>query len=97
MQVRLDMLWKGAPTDALDAALSSTVSRHPTLHKAPFEDMLAGMRADAVAQRRICSFNPDLLEYGYQVRGDSSIDLLIAAICSQLYDRMGVSIACMRA
>ena len=75
-QHRFDLLWKGEPVDAMDAALYECLQRHQhRLGKEPFCDMMAGMRADAVVARRIQSMQ-ELEDYGYQVAGTVGLMLL---------------------
>lgn len=47
---RLEALFEGRPYDALDAALTDTISRFP-LDIQPFRDMIGGMRMDLVKSR----------------------------------------------
>jgi len=75
-QYRFEKLWNGEPVDNMDAALYECVQRQGgALTKDLFHDMLAGMRSDNVACRRIQ--NMDELElYAYQVAGTVGLMLL---------------------
>ena len=55
--------------------LLSTLQRHPSLGRQPFDDMLAGMRADTAVDARIATYD-ELREYGYQVAGTVGLMLL---------------------
>ena len=68
---RFERLCEGHPDDEMDAALFECMRHHPSLERAPFMDMIAGMRSDAVPSRRIASY-PELLEYGYRVAGTAA-------------------------
>jgi len=63
---RLEAIFEGRPYDALDAALTDTVSRFP-LDIQPFRDMIGGMRMDLV-KSRYETFD-ELYEYCYRVAG----------------------------
>ncbi len=74
-EAAFDALVAGDPRDPADAALLSTLQRHPSLGRQPFDDMLAGMRADTAVDRRIATYD-ELREYGYQVAGTVGLMLL---------------------
>ena len=85
-EYRFEKLWDGHPVDEMDAALSECIIRQGAtnkkgsafiLTKDPFQDMIAGMRADAVVgdKRRIANL-PELEDYAYQVAGTVGIMLL---------------------
>jgi phytoene synthase len=76
-QNRFDLLAKGEPVDAMDAALYECLQRNPNIGTDPFCDMMDGMKADAVVegQRRIQSME-ELETYGYQVAGTVGLMLL---------------------
>jgi phytoene synthase len=75
-EARFDQLWNGHPVDAMDAALTDCLQRNSKIFtRDPFVDMIAGMKADAVAERRIATMD-DLEEYGYQVAGTVGLMLL---------------------
>eukprot|EP00966_Prymnesium_polylepis_P315678 7294159-Prymnesium_polylepis.2 len=59
----------------MDAALLTTLRRHPSLGLEPFNDMLAGMRSDAADARRVATAT-ELDEYAYQVAGTVGLMLL---------------------
>lgn len=63
---RLDALFEGRPYDALDAALTDTISRFP-VHIQPFRDMIGGMRMDLVKSRY--ETYDELYDYCYRVAG----------------------------
>jgi phytoene synthase len=63
---RLEGLFEGHPYDALDAALTDTISKFP-LEKQPFSDMVQGMRMD-LCKTRYQTFD-ELYEYCYRVAG----------------------------
>ncbi|PSC74699.1 phytoene synthase [Micractinium conductrix] len=63
---RLEALFEGRPYDALDAALTDTISRFP-VHIQPFRDMIGGMRMDLV-KSRYESYD-ELYDYCYRVAG----------------------------
>lgn len=63
-EARLNELMAGTPRDAMDGALLETLNAHPSLGRAPFEGMLAGMRDDVDEQGlRYQQFRPELLTY----------------------------------
>ena len=69
-EARLDELSAGTPRDAMDGALLATLNAYPSLSRAPFEGMLAGMRDDVGDQGlRYQRFRPELLTYCYRVAG----------------------------
>jgi phytoene synthase len=72
---RLDSLCEGQPRDEMDAALTQTLRRHPTLNRDLFADMVQGMRADVDMQRRIADY-AELETYAYQVAGTVGLMLL---------------------
>jgi len=72
---RLDSLCDGQPRDEMDAALTQTFGRHPTLLRQPFADMIAGMRSDLDEQRRVADY-AELELYSYQVAGTVGLMLL---------------------
>ena len=72
---RFDALCSGQPEDEMDGALAECLERHPSLGRQPFEDMIAGMRSDAVESRRIKDL-PELEEYAYRVAGTVGLMLL---------------------
>jgi len=74
-QHRFELLCKGEPVDAMDAALYQCLQRNPEMGREPFVDMMAGMKADATEQRRIPTL-PALETYGYQVAGTVGLMLL---------------------
>lgn len=63
---RLEALFEGRPYDALDAALTDTISRFP-VHIQPFLDMIGGMRMDLVKSRY--ETYDELYDYCYRVAG----------------------------
>jgi len=72
---RLDRLCDGDPADEMDAALTETLERHPTLSRGLFADMIAGMRSDVEERRRIKDY-AELELYAYQVAGTVGLMLL---------------------
>ena len=72
---RLDSLCDGQPRDEMDAALTQTFGRHPTLLRQPFADMIAGMRSDLDEERRVADY-AELELYSYQVAGTVGLMLL---------------------
>jgi phytoene synthase len=74
-QRRFDALCHGSPADEMDAALAACLHRHPSLGRQPFDDMIAGMRSDAVESRRMGSL-AELEEYAYRVAGTVGLMLL---------------------
>mmetsp|Transcript_3686 Transcript_3686/g.7155 ORF Transcript_3686/g.7155 Transcript_3686/m.7155 type:complete len:320 (+) Transcript_3686:96-1055(+) len=72
---RLDSLCDGRPRDEMDAALTRTLGRHPTLRRQLFEDMIAGMRSDLNEERRVADY-AELELYAYQVAGTVGLMLL---------------------
>lgn len=71
---RFESLWQGDPIDSMDAALTETLQRR-CLTRQPFEDMMAGMQADAVDDRRV-ETQSELEVYAYQVAGTVGLMLL---------------------
>eukprot|EP00522_Entomoneis_paludosa_P002570 CAMPEP_0172471210 /NCGR_PEP_ID=MMETSP1065-20121228/67700_1 /TAXON_ID=265537 /ORGANISM="Amphiprora paludosa, Strain CCMP125" /LENGTH=310 /DNA_ID=CAMNT_0013229305 /DNA_START=145 /DNA_END=1077 /DNA_ORIENTATION=- len=74
-QERFDALTSGHPVDELDAALTACFASMPGLTVEPFEDMMAGMRDDAVPARRVANM-AELEHYAYQVAGTVGLMLL---------------------
>lgn len=74
-QCRFESICNNDPVDEMDAALTDCLSRSESLTKEPFEDMIQGMRNDAVPNRRIKTMN-ELEEYAYQVAGTVGVMLL---------------------
>jgi phytoene synthase len=74
-QRRFNSLIHGCPADEMDAALAACLQRHPSLGRKPFDDMIAGMRSDAVASCRIDTLT-ELEEYAYRVAGTVGLMLL---------------------
>lgn len=74
-QRRFDTLCDGSPADEMDAALAACLDRHPSLGRQPFDDMIAGMRSDAVESRRVDTV-AELEEYAYRVAGTVGLMLL---------------------
>ena len=72
---RLDSLCDGQPRDEMDAALTQTLGRHPTLRRQLFADMIAGMRSDLDEKRRVADY-AELELYAYQVAGTVGLMLL---------------------
>jgi len=70
---RLDELWSGSPRDPLDAALTATIAKQPSLTRQPFDEMISGMVTDVSCERlRFSEFRSgpsDLLTYCYRVAG----------------------------
>lgn len=61
--------------DLMDKALSLCLERNKALTKEPFQDMIKGMKLDAVSNRVISNME-ELEEYGYQVAGTVGLMLL---------------------
>ena len=74
-QRRFEKICNNEPVDDMDAALTECLSRSESLTKEPFEDMIQGMRNDAVLNRRIKTMH-ELEEYAYQVAGTVGVMLL---------------------
>ncbi|GFH52512.1 hypothetical protein CTEN210_08988 [Chaetoceros tenuissimus] len=74
-QRRFEKICNNEPVDDMDAALTECLSRSESLTKEPFEDMIQGMRNDAVLNRRIKTMD-ELEEYAYQVAGTVGVMLL---------------------
>lgn len=72
-EARFEELSTGTPRDALDAALTRTLTDRPSLGRQPFEEMILGMREDIDVDDgsviRYERFRPDLLRYCYRVAG----------------------------
>ena len=60
------MIFEGKPYDALDAALSDTITKFP-VEIQPFRDMIDGMRVD-LHKSRYKTYD-ELYKYCYQVAG----------------------------
>jgi phytoene synthase len=73
---RFYKLYNGKPLDEMDQALYQCIQRNSgSLTKEPFLDMIAGMKSDAVPNRRIKDM-AELEEYAYQVAGTVGVMLL---------------------
>jgi len=69
-EARLNEAFAGRPKDVIDAALTDTVVRFPTLSIVPFQDMIKGMVMDVpgTGQNRYATWD-DLNLYCYRVAG----------------------------
>jgi phytoene synthase len=69
-EARLNEVFAGRPRDVIDAALTDTVVRFPTLSIVPFQDMIKGMVMDVpgTGQNRYATWD-DLNLYCYRVAG----------------------------
>merc|ERR1719299_256923 len=69
-EARLNEAFAGRPRDVIDAALTDTVMRFPSLSIEPFEDMIKGMVMDVpgTGQNRYATWE-DLNLYCYRVAG----------------------------
>lgn len=68
---------RGAPRNAIDAALAATFAAYPALSAEPFEAMLEGMRSDLRPESlRFAAWDPDLRTYCERVAGGVGLMLL---------------------
>ena len=75
-ELRFTALCNNEPADGMDAALTHCLQRNAgSLNADPFNDMVAGMKADAVPDRTISTMD-DLETYAYQVAGTVGLMLL---------------------
>lgn len=65
----------GVPSNPIDSDLQWVMQRWPSMGDRPFEDMLAGMRAE-LEQTRFSTFDPELRHYSYCVAGTVGLMLL---------------------
>lgn len=72
---RFERIWEGRPDDEMDAALRDCFRRNPTLGRALFDDMMEGMKSDAVDDRRVANME-ELEDYAYRVAGTVGLMLL---------------------
>eukprot|EP00579_Thalassiosira_antarctica_P024253 CAMPEP_0201985726 /NCGR_PEP_ID=MMETSP0904-20121228/88024_1 /ASSEMBLY_ACC=CAM_ASM_000553 /TAXON_ID=420261 /ORGANISM="Thalassiosira antarctica, Strain CCMP982" /LENGTH=338 /DNA_ID=CAMNT_0048539493 /DNA_START=4 /DNA_END=1020 /DNA_ORIENTATION=+ len=75
-EYRFDALFNGRPVDRMDAALAQCLQRNEgSLNEQPFQDMIAGMKSDAVDHRTVANIE-ELELYAYQVAGVVGLMLL---------------------
>ncbi|KAL7542234.1 hypothetical protein ACHAXR_011606 [Thalassiosira sp. AJA248-18] len=73
---RFDALCSDQPVDEMDASLAQCLNRNAgSLNEQPFQDMITGMKSDAVANRTVATIE-DLEIYAYQVAGTVGLMLL---------------------
>mmetsp|Transcript_10612 Transcript_10612/g.23330 ORF Transcript_10612/g.23330 Transcript_10612/m.23330 type:complete len:344 (+) Transcript_10612:108-1139(+) len=74
---RFNKLCTGQPVDEMDDALYQCLQRNSnSLNERPFQDMIVGMKSDAVPTIRTISSMEELEEYAYQVAGTVGLMLL---------------------
>ena len=85
---RLDKIWVGEPTDALDLALADAKRRYPDLDMAPYVDMIDGMLMDTpgheIFQDRYETWE-ELYLYCYRVAGTVGLMVLPVLGCAEGY------------
>lgn len=73
---RFDALCNAQPVDGMDAALTQCLQRNAgSLNEQPFQDMISGMKSDAVNDRTVPTME-ELEVYAYQVAGTVGLMLL---------------------